>query len=101
MVRWNTRTNRGTTGRRVGRRHIRICAVIDVEQRRLGTFEQDLLMSFACLGKKMRSLTNKWPQTLNQRRNFFENLVGTKRLLAEKYNDAICFFEIAFDSKFE
>ena len=98
-MRRNSSPDRSSTCRRIRRSDVWLSTVIDVKERSLSTFEQDFFIRFAGFGQLVRRLADKWPQTLDQRSDLFEYLIRPQRLIAEKNDDAVRFFQITLDAQ--
>ena len=75
--------------------------MIDIEQRRLCTFEHDPFLFATRFTEKMRRFANERPQPFNEWRDLGQDVIGPERLLAEKYDDAVRFFEVSLDAMSE
>src|SRR5215831_4624156 len=96
-MRRNSRTNRCSASGWIRRGHIRIGSMINIEQRCLCAFEQDLFLLFASLGKKMRSFRDERSQTLDQWRDLVVDVVSIEWRLTIKHDNPVGFFQVSLD----
>src|SRR5690606_11860324 len=73
--------------------------MIDIQQSRLGTLEQDLFLSLSGFGEEVGCLAHDGAKALDERRDLFEDLIGSERLITEENDDAIGLFKISLDAQ--
>src|SRR6185369_14209762 len=98
VMRRDPRTDRSPAGCRVRRGNVGIGSVVDIEKRRLSTFEKDLLILLAGLRNEVRRFTNVRPKPFDKRCDLVVNIVCIERRLTVKNNDAIRLLKISFDA---